>query len=75
MLTSRTADAEVTMIRPWRVMAPDGTIVETSSTFAEAEIALRDGDTMQLLDPQQGWRDVPSGEFPADSLPAGHPRG
>jgi hypothetical protein len=66
VLTSRTTDAELKMIRPWRVVAPDGTIVETSSTFSEAEIALRDGDTMQLRDPQHGWRDVPTGEFPAE---------
>jgi hypothetical protein len=48
------------MTRPWRVVAPDGTIVATSSTFSEAEIAHRDGDTLQQLDTQHEWQDASS---------------
>jgi hypothetical protein len=58
------------MIRPWRVVAPDGTIVATSSTFSEAEIALRDGDTLQKLDTQHEWQDVFLGDSAADGASA-----
>jgi hypothetical protein len=58
------------MTRPWRVVAPDGTIVATSSTFSEAEIAHRDGDTLQQLDTQHEWQDASLGESPAEGASA-----
>lgn len=56
------------MTRPWRVIAPDGTIIEMSSTFSEAEIVLRDGDSLQHLDWQNEWRAVAGGEPCAESV-------
>jgi hypothetical protein len=52
------------------VVAPDGTIVATSSTFSEAEIAHRDGDTLQQLDTQHEWQDASLGESPAEGASA-----